>query len=250
MRIKDEIETIDYVHTKGFFERRANKYNENNPYSVTMYQDNNPDLVEKRNTYETERLIRLLQLDGNNTILDLACGIGRWADAIQSNMKSYVGIDFSPELIEIARKRKHDPSVRFIVGSVTELDSLIESDQHFNRVLNIGLFPYLNDADISKLAVTIEKHCDQNALICIREPVGINSRLTLKDFYSSELDDYYNAIYRTRGELVELIAPALIDKGFLIEKEGFLFEDESLNNRKETAQYYFILKRHFAGNAV
>ncbi len=42
--------------TRDFFKKRAQKYNVENPYSVTMYQDNNADLVHKRNQYETEKL--------------------------------------------------------------------------------------------------------------------------------------------------------------------------------------------------
>ena len=35
----------------------------------------------------------------------------------------------------------------------------------------------------------------------------------------------------------------LLSKGFSIAKEGYLFDDDSLNNRKETVQYYYILER-------
>ena len=34
-----------------------------------------------------------------------------------------------------------------------------------------------------------------------------------------------------------------LNKGFRIKEEGFLFDDDALNNRKETAQYYYILER-------
>ena len=34
-----------------------------------------------------------------------------------------------------------------------------------------------------------------------------------------------------------------LNKGFRIKEEGFLFDDDTLNNRKETAQYYYILER-------
>jgi hypothetical protein len=64
----------------------------------------------------------------------------------------------------------------------------------------------------------------------------------LKDFYSDELKCNYNAIYRTREELEELFEKAFFNKGFEITKKDFL-TDDSLNNRKETAQYYYILER-------
>ena len=43
MRIKEKITDIDYGETRQFFKNRADKFQEDNPYSVTMYQDNNKD---------------------------------------------------------------------------------------------------------------------------------------------------------------------------------------------------------------
>ena len=85
-RIKKNIENIDYEQTLNFFNKRADKYKEENPYSVTMYQDDNPTLVEKRNRAETEKLLPLLRLDDESKILDIACGIGRWSDAITTRI--------------------------------------------------------------------------------------------------------------------------------------------------------------------
>ena len=243
MRIRGDNHKIDYKDTKGFFENRAKKYNTQNPYSVTMYQDKNAKLVEMRNRAEIEKLLPLIQFDENSRILDIACGIGRWADAIGDSMQSYVGVDFSKELIRIARERNTNPKASFLVGSVTELNGILTSEQTFNRVLMIGIMVYLNDDDISAFTSVVERHCEPGTLICMREPVGIETRLTLKDFYSDELEDNYNAIYRTREELISLISPALLEKGFSIVREGYLFEKAGLNNRAETSQYYFILKR-------
>ena len=89
----------------------------------------------------------------------------------------------------------------------------------------------------------IEENCEEHGIICIREPIGIIERLTLKDFYSEELQDNYNAIYRNRLELQNFFEKTLLAKGFRIREEGFLFEEDTLNNRKETAQYYFIFER-------
>jgi len=242
MRIKDQIQNIDYDDTKNFFKQRAHKYNTVNPYAVTMYQDDNAELVQKRNKYETEKLKRLLCLDHKSTVLDVACGIGRWADALNGKFKTYLGIDFSEELIRIAKERNTEQNVDFAVGSVTVLNQLLHENQLFNRILIIGILMYLNDEDVLSVMEQLIKHCEHNAIICIREPIGIEHRLTLKNYYSEELKNNYNAIYRTYDELIRLITPALLHNGFYISSEGYLF-DEGLNNRKETSQYYMVLKR-------
>lgn len=113
----------------------------------------------------------------------------------------------------------------------------------FNRVLLIGALMYLNDNDVQDTLEQIEGLCANHAIICIREPIGIEERLTLKEQFSDELQDDYNAIYRTQSELEEMFDDFLIKKGFSISKCDYMYKQKELNNRKETAQFYWILER-------
>lgn len=245
MRIQDKIERIDYSKCEDFFEARGKKYSESNPYAVTMYQDENPVLVNKRNRAETEKLIPMLSLDEKSRILDVACGIGRWADAIEKNVDSYVGLDFSESLIKLAKKRNRRNNFKFVVSEAVKIrETLVSLQEHdFNVVLMVGIFMYLNDEDVYSVADQTERSLEKKSRICIREPVGIEHRLTLKDFYSEELKDNYNAIYRTREEFKLFLESSFMDRGFRITNEGFLFDNKELNNRRETSQYYYILER-------
>lgn len=243
MRITKLIEKIDYNETKIFFQNRAKKYSETNPYSVTMYQDDHPDLAKQRNAYEIAKLKSLLTLNPSTRILDLACGIGRWAEQIEDNIACYYGMDFAENLINIARQRNKNPKKQFVLGSITNIQDVL-GDKQFNCFLLMGVLLYLNDDDITKTMLGIEKASEKHSTICIRGPIAINERLTLKDFYSDELKADYNAIYRTRSELIALLQEPLLEKGFSITNEGFLYDnDPNLNNRSETAQYYIILQR-------
>lgn len=247
MRLKETVAEIDYNETKQFFERRATKFSEKNPYSVTMYQDNNPELVQSRNRKEVEKLYPLLRLDKMSRVLDIACGIGRWADAIDTEIDEYCGVDFGKELIAIANERNLRPNFSFIEGSVNEIEQVLKNNhkqEKYNKIIMIGILMYINDKDLEAFFEQVERICDAHTMICIREPIGLEARLTLKDFYSAELKDNYNAIYRTRAELEDVFEKTFMAKGFRITRSNFLFEEDvQLNNRKETAQYYYILER-------
>lgn len=245
-RIVNSVEKIQYEETQNFFKGRASKFNEENPYSVTMYQDNNPQLVIERNIHEISVLKPLLDLNEESSVLDIACGIGRWADSINENINKYCGIDFSPELIEIAHRRNRACEKKtFLVGAANETKRVLEENNQrkFNVVLLIGILMYLNEDDVIDTLMQIVDVLEEHAVICVREPVGLDNRLTLKNFYSQELNDNYNAIYRTRTELMNIFKNTLLKNGFEITKEGFLFEKASLNNRSETEQYYYIFRR-------
>ena len=245
MRITEEVIDIDYKETKRFFERRADKFSDDNPYSVTMYQDRHTELVRERNRKETEKLMPMLNLNADSRVLDVACGIGRWADAMPDCIKEYCGLDFSRELVEIARKRNKKDNFSFWEEAANEVEQIVQKTGGgvYDRILMVGILMYLNDRDLADTLEQIEKISQEHTVICIREPIGILKRLTLKDFFSEELEDNYNAIYRTRQELRQFISNAFLQKGFAVSREGFLFDEDALNNRKETAQYFYILER-------
>lgn len=245
MRLSREKINIDYKETSRFFGERARKYKEDNPYSVTMYQDNNPELVRIRNEKEVEKLLPGLRLDEQSRVLDIACGIGRWADAITQDISGYVGVDFSRELIEIAKSRNTKENFSFYQGAASEISDILAANhiQGINKILMMGILIYLNDNEVADLFRQVGSIASKNVTICIREPIAIEDRLTLKEFYSAELKDSYSAIYRTREELKEYMEENLFREGLQIKQEGFLFEEDALNNRKETAQYYYLLER-------
>lgn len=246
MRLKGGHEDINYEATKAFFNNRAGKYNEDNPYAVTMYQDNNPELVKQRNAKEIEKLLPLLKLDEKSKVLDIACGIGRWSDAITTDIDKYCGIDFCEEFILKARELNKEKSNRFFfAGKSNEITNCLLNNKWggiFNRVLLVGALVYLNDNDLNDTFKQIGEIVEEKAIVIIREPIGLEERLTLKEHFSEELADTYNAIYRTRDEIMASLDKSLLKQGFRTTKEDYLF-DGSLNNRKETAQYYFVLER-------
>ncbi|MCM1171693.1 MAG: class I SAM-dependent methyltransferase [Clostridium sp.] len=244
MRISKDILNIDYCDTQNFFQNRTEKYNADNPYTVTMYQDNNPQLAEKRNLAEVNKLIPKLNLNNNSKVLDLACGVGRWADAINVDVAEYCGIDFIEDFINIAKSRNKKENFSFYCGSVGNVRKILNDlgKGMYNTILMMGIFVYLNDDELTSTLSQTKEICDKHTIICIRGPVAINDRLTLKNDYSVELGVNYNAIYRNREEMLSFLQ-IFTDAGFEIVEENFLFDEKSLNNRKETSQYYYILKR-------
>ena len=48
---------------------------------------------------------------------------------------------------------------------------------------------YLNDDDMESTFKQIESVAEEKAIVCIREPIGLTDRLTLKEQFSDELKD-------------------------------------------------------------
>ncbi|MDP2226049.1 MAG: class I SAM-dependent methyltransferase [Moraxellaceae bacterium] len=246
-RIRGGKTSIDYAATQSFFEERGRR-NYRSALSTTMYQDNDPELVEQRDKREKEAVAGILAAEQAKCVLDIGCGIGRWGWFLAERRPDveYLGIDFSSALIEKASQEavlRECPQLRFQVMSATDIQpQALALQPPYDLILISGLLIYLNDDDCLKLIQDAGRLCAPNGRIYIREPVGIEERFTLDRFYSNELADEYSAIYRTISELDEIIAQALVDARFARKVGDFLFP-ETLEKRAETRQYYTILQR-------
>ena len=157
----------------------------------------------------------------------------------------YYGLDFSKDLIRIAQKRNRKSNFYFYEEAADHVGKFVQEKDigKFNVILIVGILMYLNDEEVNLLLKQIDEICEEHAIICIREPIGMEERLTLKDYFSDELQDNYNAIYRTQQEMLKFIKDNFVQTGFDITQQDFLFKEDDLNNRKETRQYYYILER-------
>jgi SAM-dependent methyltransferase len=238
--------TIDPDAVADFFDRRAERIAELGPTRAVIYQDRHPDLAERRDAAEREALLPLLGLDGRQRVLDVGCGTGRWVPSISGISRAYHGLDLTPGLVEFARDEFAVlDNVRFTVSSVDDfsLESLGET-AGFDRVLSAGVLIYLNDDQLARsLRCIIACVTGPHPRLLFREPVAQGERLTIAEHFSEDLDAVYNAIYRTRGELLDALAEETRASGLVVLEHGFLFEDDSLNNRRDTRQEWFLVGR-------
>lgn len=94
-------------------------------------------------------VMALAESDHARTALDLGCGTGTSAIYLARKGLAVVGIDLTPQAIEIAREkaRRAGVSVDLRVGDVTHLDSLRDP---FDLVVDVGCFHGLDSAERSR----------------------------------------------------------------------------------------------------
>jgi SAM-dependent methyltransferase len=96
-----------------------------------------------RTGLEVDRVIKILQPEGDERVLDMACGSGRHSLELRRRGFEVVGVDISPDLIEIARRdaTEAELEVDFVLSDLRDL----EFDSEFDLVLNLndGAIGYL-----------------------------------------------------------------------------------------------------------
>jgi SAM-dependent methyltransferase len=97
----------------------------------------------ERTVSEVDRALRILQPEGGERILDMACGSGRHSLELVRRGFSVVGADISHELIEIARRDAANEGLEaeFVEADVRDLSYEAEFDLVLN--LNDGAIGYL-----------------------------------------------------------------------------------------------------------
>ena len=94
---------------------------------------------------QVDFLWEILQLDGKERVLDLACGFGRHSVELASRGCKVVGVDITPEYVEEARKQAKEKGLNaeFICADLRDLRYRDE----FDVVLNLadGAIGYLED---------------------------------------------------------------------------------------------------------
>ena len=57
------------------------------------------------------------------------------------------------------------------------------------------------------------------------------------------MEQVYNAIYRTEGELLLIISQTLGKAGFKLNESGYVYTQQEMNNRADTVQKWYLLDR-------
>ena len=233
---------ISIENVKAFYEKRAHRYG-NDLTVVNLQKDQ--ELMNKRNENEKELFLPLFNFSGDERVFEAGCGLGRFAELVKDDIYLYLGIDFSDEIILLAKEHfKGDHRVNFqkMSASSIRLSDLIVKPP-FDVILAMGLMVYLNDEDVCNLLNKYMCLANGNCKILLKESISVmNERLTLNQVESEVLDDDYSAVYRTTEEYELIFRDTLLSNGFeLIETHLVLKND--LVNRVETNQRFWFFKR-------
>ena len=125
----------------------------------------------------TKRLLRShLATAPRETVLDVCCGIGEFAEAVDAQ---YFGIDLNPRFIERARSKYRGSQMRtFEVGDVAQL---YFPDNHFDKAIVVNTLHHFSDDDAARLLSEIRRVTRHLVIIVDADgtPRGIIRRILL-----------------------------------------------------------------------
>lgn len=247
MRRYGESIALDYDATARFFEERGRRIGQLGPIGAVLYQDRRPELAARRSAHELGTVAPLLrQGRGALSVLDVGCGTGRWAATLEPCVDRYLGLDFCEAfLVEARRLTAALPGPGRFGFTQADLAGGLPAavgPAEFDTALMAGVLLYLNDADAHRLLGQVGERLRRGGRLYLREPLGIEERLTLASHFSEELDADYSSVYRSRREFESMIGDVLLARGLRITACGPLYP-AGLDNRSDTRQHHYVLER-------
>jgi predicted TPR repeat methyltransferase len=128
--------------------------------SVALYSLGDPALLD----IATQEVVSFLRERGlfseKSRVLEIGCGIGRFAQVMAGEVASFTGIDVSTNMIRIARERcAGQPNVTLLTTSGSDLGD--HADASFDLVLGVDSFPYI----VAMQAGLAELHIRESARV-------------------------------------------------------------------------------------
>lgn len=146
---------INEQEVRDFYNKRAALASSmKNPLSAVVNGEQNPEQADTRSRFDREYIVPRLDLTPNSAVLDIGCGMGRFAEMALPLCGRYLGADFAPEMIAAAEKRTtaYSDQAKYVCASFSELMSKPDSffGGKFDCVIMLGVCMYINDTELVK----------------------------------------------------------------------------------------------------
>lgn len=218
---------------RSFWSSRAAKASDL-PAGVTTLGSFNgdQDQVRQQTDREVAMIAGIAKRKGARSLIDLGCGDGRHLVELASDFPVIAGVDFSEELVSVARGKLsiNAPHVRLHVADVSEFVWA----EPFDIILLSGVTPCLDDLQLERLLENVGGFAHSGSYVIMRASISIGKRINLVNYFSAELGDTYTAYYRTEAETIQTLAR----HGWTVRQSSKLHQ-----HRPDTSVWWFEFAR-------
>jgi SAM-dependent methyltransferase len=194
-------------------------------------------------------LEEVLELKGDEVILDFGCGSGRFAYWIAPKVKKVVGLEEAPEMIQLAEKNRKADNVDLILYDGIHFPML---SYLFDIILSVGVLQYMQADILKKTLFELTRYLGKGGKFCLIEQVSNNPKVDrpkveeyLQAFKESKLEclQYY-PIRNGRWWMLYLIRYGVIPRGlfFMIARKEILLRKRKKKAISNYQDYLFVLR--------
>ena len=149
-------------------------------------------------------------------VLDAGCGHGIFSNYFQQKGLDVIGVDFSKNLLEVARKNY--PHIKFIESDLCDFTT----NEKFDGIFIKNVLFHIPDKDLQTIFKKFYDILNKNGKVCIlmEIPKEAGEQILAEEF-DENLKVYYNYM------LPEKVEKLLIDTGFSIDKLDTITQNQN-----------------------
>ena len=136
-----------------------------------------------------------LDLKGDERVLDFGCGSGRVAYWIAPRVKRVIGLEGTPEMIEVAERNRTAESVEFMVYDGVHFPSF---PYPFDLILSVGVLQYMGGEVLKKTVAELARYLRRDGKGCLIEQASDNSKIERPN-----VEEYLQAFKESKLECLQ-----------------------------------------------
>jgi len=195
-------------------------------------------------------LEEVLELKGDEVVLDFGSGSGRFSYWIASRVKKVVGLEVTAEMVELAERYRTAENVEFKVYDGTHFPPLPYS---FDLILSVGVLQIMKGEFLKSTLSSLAKYLKKDGRFYLIEQASDNPKMErptvpeyLQAFKKLELECLrYYPIRNGRWWMLYLIRYGVIPRGlfFMIAQKEILLRQRKNKAISYYQDYLFVLKK-------
>ena len=162
-------------------------------------------------------LQEVLELNGDEVVLDFGCGSGRFSYWIAPKVRKVVGLEITREMIDLAEKNRTVENVEFMVYDGIHFPSF---PYLFDLILSVGVLQILRGESLKNTLLSLAQYLRKDGRFCLIEQASDNPKVErpkveeyLEAFKESNLECLrYYPIRNGRWWMLYLIRYGMIPK--------------------------------------
>jgi SAM-dependent methyltransferase len=195
-------------------------------------------------------LVEILELKGDEVVLDFGCGSGRFSYWIAQRVKKVIGLEITPEMIELAEKHRTARNVEVMGYDGVHFPVFLYP---FDIILSVWVLQYMEMERLKNTVSELGRYLNPGGKVCFIEQASDNPKMGrpnikeyLDAFKESNLEclQYY-PIRNGRWWILYLIRYGLVPRKWF---SKIAVWEMNKNRKKEDKilyykDYLFLLKR-------
>ncbi len=191
---------IDHHKNFAFWDNAARQSGAEMQVLAGMLMEDRPYEARCRCAAEEQRFLTLWNPHKNARVLEIGSGGGRWALFLANKVQSYLGLDISPSMVEIAERACSAQGLHnahFYCGDFLDLNP----EGNFDLIYFSGVLQYMDDEVVQKSIGKAAQLLTKDGLLISRDSIQTEERIEKNGEYPVvyRLVDDYEKLFRAEG---------------------------------------------------